>query len=176
MLYIINVSLSLALLKKSKFTNQIFWRRGSRGCPATSRGRSTAGTWGWAAPQDLATARSPEPQMVFVPGEHSNGHLTQVIAYVNKLQYNCIAKCQNNCTTNVLWCQVHSSHIHSNHTKIIKLQQQINIQVKSHSRINHEKSHRHQTAYNKTATSRGPPLKSYEPNKSNYKHYLQQIN
>ena len=28
----------------------------------------------------------------------------------------------------------------------------------------------------KIATSRGPPLKSYCPNKSNYKNYLQQIN
>ena len=28
----------------------------------------------------------------------------------------------------------------------------------------------------KIATSRGPPLKSYCPNKSNYKKYLQQIN
>ena len=28
----------------------------------------------------------------------------------------------------------------------------------------------------KIATSRGPPLKSYRPNKSNYKNYLQQIN
>ena len=31
------------------------------------------------------------------------------------IQYNFIAKCQYNCTRNVLWCQVHSSHIHSNH-------------------------------------------------------------
>ena len=32
------------------------------------------------------------------------------------LQYNFIAKCQYiDCTRNVLWCQVHSSHIHSNH-------------------------------------------------------------
>ena len=32
------------------------------------------------------------------------------------LQYNFIAKCQyTDCTRNVLWCQVHSSHIHSNH-------------------------------------------------------------
>ena len=32
-----------------------------------------------------------------------------------ELQYNFIAKCQYNCTRNVLWCQVHSSHIHANH-------------------------------------------------------------
>ena len=31
------------------------------------------------------------------------------------IQYNFIAKCQYNCTRNVLWCQVHSSHIHSSH-------------------------------------------------------------
>ena len=32
------------------------------------------------------------------------------------LQYNFIAKCQyTDCTRNVLWCQVNSSHIHSNH-------------------------------------------------------------
>ena len=30
--------------------------------------------------------------------------------------YKFIAKCQyTDCTRNVLWCQVHSSHIHSNH-------------------------------------------------------------
>ena len=34
----------------------------------------------------------------------------------NTIQYNFIAKCQyTDCTRNVLWCQVHSSHIHSNH-------------------------------------------------------------
>ena len=33
----------------------------------------------------------------------------------NTTQHNFIAKCQYNCTRNVLWCQVHSSHIHSNH-------------------------------------------------------------
>ena len=34
------------------------------------------------------------------------------------IQYNVtyfIAKCQYNCTRNVLWCHVHSSHIHANH-------------------------------------------------------------
>ena len=32
------------------------------------------------------------------------------------IQYNFIAKCQyTDCTRNVLWSQVHSSHIHSNH-------------------------------------------------------------
>ena len=33
----------------------------------------------------------------------------------NTIQYNYITKCQHNCTRNVLWCQVHSSHIHTNH-------------------------------------------------------------
>ena len=33
---------------------------------------------------------------------------------LNTIQYNFIAKCQYSCTRNVLWCQVHSSHIHSN--------------------------------------------------------------
>ena len=34
----------------------------------------------------------------------------------NTIQYNFIAKCRyTDCTRNVLWCQVHSSHIHSNH-------------------------------------------------------------
>ena len=31
------------------------------------------------------------------------------------IQCSFIAKCQYNCTRNVLWCQVHSSHIHTNH-------------------------------------------------------------
>ena len=32
------------------------------------------------------------------------------------IQYNFIAKCHyTDCTRNVLWCQVHTSHIHSNH-------------------------------------------------------------
>ena len=31
------------------------------------------------------------------------------------IQYNLIAKCQYNCTRNVLWCQIPSSHIHTNH-------------------------------------------------------------
>ena len=33
----------------------------------------------------------------------------------NTIQCNLIAKCQYNCTRNVLWCQIHSSHIHTNH-------------------------------------------------------------
>ena len=35
--------------------------------------------------------------------------------YTAKCQYNYNAKCQCNCTRNVLWCQVHSSHIHAHH-------------------------------------------------------------
>ena len=41
---------------------------------------------------------------------------------------------------------------------------------------NMRKSHWHQAVHitkNKLATSRGPPLKSYCPHKSNYKNYLQ---
>ena len=39
-----------------------------------------------------------------------------LIIQYNTIQHNFIAKCQyNDCTRNVLWCQVHSSHIHSNH-------------------------------------------------------------
>ena len=30
------------------------------------------------------------------------------------IRHNFIAKCQYSCTRNVLWCQVHSSHIHCN--------------------------------------------------------------
>ena len=37
------------------------------------------------------------------------------ISTCNTIQYHFIAKCQyTDCTRNVLWCQVHSSHIHSN--------------------------------------------------------------
>ena len=35
------------------------------------------------------------------------------------IQYNFIAKCQHNYTRNVLWWQVHSSHIHSNHKTLL---------------------------------------------------------
>ena len=34
---------------------------------------------------------------------------------VYSVQYNFIAKCQYNCARSVLRCQVHSSHIHTNH-------------------------------------------------------------
>ena len=33
----------------------------------------------------------------------------------NTMQYNFVVECPYNCTRNILWCQVHSSHIHSNH-------------------------------------------------------------
>ena len=56
------------------------------------------------------------------------------------LQYNFIAKCQYNCTRNVLWCQVHSSHIHGNHKTLNYInsehQRTSNIRVKSDSQIN----------------------------------------
>ena len=38
---------------------------------------------------------------------------TEVLSLLD-IQYNFIAKCQYNCTRNVLWCHVHSSHIHTN--------------------------------------------------------------
>ena len=38
------------------------------------------------------------------------------LVFLSQSQYNFIAKCQDtDCTRNVLCCQVHSSHIHSNH-------------------------------------------------------------
>ena len=56
--------------------------------------------------------------------------------------YNFIAKCQYNCTRNVLWCQVHSSHIHSNHETLNynKSKQVIHKQI-------HEKSSWHQAVH-----------------------------
>ena len=40
----------------------------------------------------------------------------QIGPVLNTIQYNFIAKCHyTDCKRNVLWCQVHSSHIHSNH-------------------------------------------------------------
>ena len=40
----------------------------------------------------------------------------RIIRHEYTIQYNFIAKCQNtDYTRNVLWWQVHSSHIHSNH-------------------------------------------------------------
>ena len=47
-----------------------------------------------------------------------SGHMTAKPQYntiQNTIQYNFIAKCQYNCTRNVLWCHVHSSYIQSNH-------------------------------------------------------------
>ena len=45
-----------------------------------------------------------------------DGNIQYTIQYYNTIQYNFITKCQyTDCTRNVLWCQVHSSHIHSNH-------------------------------------------------------------
>ena len=35
------------------------------------------------------------------------------------IEYNFIAKCQYNCTRNVLWCQVHSSHIYAKHETLL---------------------------------------------------------
>ena len=46
------------------------------------------------------------------PGSSSGQH------HLLSVQYNFIAKCQYNCARNVLWCQVHSPCIHSNHKTI----------------------------------------------------------
>ena len=63
-------------------------------------------------------ARSPEPQMVFVPGEHSNGHLTRVIAYVNKLQYNTTVLPSVNTIAWQMFCG--AKYIHLTFTPIIQ--------------------------------------------------------
>ena len=74
-----------------------------------------------------------------------------------------------------------SKYTHHTFTPIIKniklQQQQINILVKSFI----DKNMKDPTGIklcisHKIATSWGPPLKSYCPNKNNYKNYLQQIN
>ena len=61
-------------------------------------------------------------EIVVLIGVQVDWHLSEamcsgiVMAFYNTVQYNLIAKCQyTDCTRNVLWCQVHSSHIHSNH-------------------------------------------------------------
>ena len=41
--------------------------------------------------------------------------IKQLLLLLLRIQDNFIAKCQYNCTRNVLWCQVQSSHIHANH-------------------------------------------------------------
>ena len=50
--------------------------------------------------------------------EHTQTHTdTQTHTHTHTtVQYNFIVNCQygTDCTRNVLWCQVHSSHIHSN--------------------------------------------------------------
>ena len=67
----------------------------------------------WPPPPPLPTQRPSSrltpslPQPVQFPGWKVHTHTIQ-------LQYNFIAKCQyTDCTRNVLWCQVHSSHIHA---------------------------------------------------------------
>ena len=88
------------------------------------------------------------------------------------IQYNFIAKCQyTDCTRNVLWCQVHSSHIYS------KLKHLITTTANKHhcKKSFTDKNMKNPTGIklcisHKIATSRGPHLKSYCPNKSNYKN------
>ena len=60
---------------------------------------------------------------------------TPVHITCNAIQLYCQVSIQltYNCTRNVLWCQVHSSHIYANHKTSLKLQQQTKIWVKSHS-------------------------------------------
>ena len=48
-------------------------------------------------------------------GAHHCCHCRIMLHRYNTIQYNFIAKCQYNCTRNVLWCQAYSSHIHSDH-------------------------------------------------------------
>ena len=52
--------------------------------------------------------------LTFPPAENAKQVEHAELLYV-LIQYSFIAKCQNNFTRNVLWRQVHSSHIHSNH-------------------------------------------------------------
>ena len=65
------------------------------------------------------------PGSIMAKSQHGGGsgsatHIARARTCVHThntiIQYNFIAKRQyTDCTRNVLWCQVHSSHIHSNH-------------------------------------------------------------
>ena len=99
------------------------------------------------------------------------------------IQYNFIAKCQY--TVRGMFCG--AKYTHQSFTPIIK-----HLITTANKHINKKspgkkpsidnnmiKPHWHQAVHitsNKMATSRGPPLESFCPNKSNYKNYLQQIN
>ena len=89
--------------------------------------------------QWTSSPRSPLPTM----GRHVAGTRTGLSPPATSSSsfsfqlYNCIAKCQcTDCTRNVLWCQVHSSHIHSNHKTLnyncIAIKLQLYCQVSLH--------------------------------------------
>ena len=89
--------------------------------------------------QWTSSPRSPLPTM----GRHVAGTRTGLSPPATSSSsfsfqlYNCIAKCQcTDCTRNVLWCQVHSSHIHSNHKTLnyscIAIKLQLYCQVSIH--------------------------------------------
>ena len=52
---------------------------------------------------------------LFISLSRGYSAIKQLLLLLLRIQYNFIAKCQYNCTRNVLWCQVLSSHIHANH-------------------------------------------------------------
>ena len=94
------------------------------------------------------------------------------------IQCNFIAKCQYNCSRNVLWCQVQSSHIHSNHKTSLNYNRKQTSTFHKKSFIN--KYMKNPTniklcvAHTNCLFTRSPP-KHYCPNKSNNKNCLQQI-
>ena len=95
-----------------------------------------------------------------------------------KLQYNFIAKCQYN-DARGLFCGAKFTH----HTSTPIIKHLITTTANKHpgKKSFIDKNMKNPTGIklcisHKIATSRGPPLKSCCPNKSNYKNYLQQIN
>ena len=65
---------------------------------------------------------STDTQILKIPRSYNNSKIQchRSFSYAgpfswNDLQYNLTATCQYNCTRNALWCQVHTSHIHTNH-------------------------------------------------------------
>ena len=86
---------------------------------------------------------------------------------------NFIAKCQYSCTRKVLWCQVHSSHIHASHRTLL------NYNNSKHggkrSLVNKYMRNQTDTKHIKIASLQCLPHKNVCPNKSNYKNYIHQI-
>ena len=76
------------------------------------------------------------------PGHQSHGSPRngQSAVMSSTMQYcnNFIAKCQYNCTRNVLWCQVHASHIHASRKK---LNYDSSKQQTSREKVIHKKMH-----------------------------------